>query len=259
MLICTRLVGDLVRILRQAGIEEAAFTLNNPQFVLPNSDALTSTSSNRPTAAQALVNLLLAPSDFQLDVTLTPRARIQIRGRTWFLPLTTTQYQVHLLPPLNSTDATQNSLLTSCPPYRERDGYPDLQSLKVYLLTAIPRALADLYLPLAESLSSNPSQATSEPAEETSDPIWVKSVRGNAIQDSTRDAREVAFELDEKSNADGSERLTLKASGIWYEGSEARTKFEHFDSVPGGEGQASPTKTKIKDIIEAVVTATEAV
>ncbi|EGY19872.1 hypothetical protein VD0002_g1791 [Verticillium dahliae] len=256
---CTRLVGDLVRILRQAGMEEAAFTLNNPQFVLPNSDALTSTSSNRPTAAQALVNLLLAPSDFQLDVTLTPRARIQIRGRTWFLPLTTTQYQVHLLPPLNSTDATQNSLLTSCPPYRERDGYPDLQSLKVYLLTAIPRALADLYLPLAESLSSNPSQATSEPAEEASNPIWVKSVRGNAIQDSTRDAHEVAFELDEKSNADGSERLTLKASGIWYEGSEARTKFEHFDGVPGGEGQASPTKTMIKDIIEAVVTATEAV
>ncbi|KAM0280625.1 hypothetical protein ACHAQH_003932 [Verticillium albo-atrum] len=254
---CTRLVGDLVRMLRQAGIDEAAFTLNNPQFILPNSDALMSTSSNRPTAAHAFINLLLAPSDFQLDVTLTPQARIQIRGRTWFLPLTTTQYQVDLLPPLNSTDASQNPLLASCPPYRERDGYPDLQSLKFYLLTAIPRALADMYLPLAASLGSNASQTEAETSGEDTDPVWVKSVRGNAIQDSTRDAHEIAFEIDEKNTADGSEKLTLKASGIWRVGNEPRTKCGHFDGVSGPEEQLSPVK--IKDVIEAVVTASEAV
>ncbi|KAM0333499.1 hypothetical protein ACHAQA_002162 [Verticillium albo-atrum] len=248
---CTRFVGDLVRILRQAGIEEASFTLNNPQFVLPDSNALTSTSSNRPTAAQALINLLLAPSDFQLEVTLTSQARIQIRGRTWFLPLTTTQYQVQLLPPSNSTDPTQNTLFASCPPYRERDGYPDLKSLKFYLLTAVPRAIVDMHLPLVGSLgSSDAGQTPAEPGKEGSDPVWIKSVRGNAIQDSTRDGREIAFELDEKSSADGTKKLTLSASGIWRVGNEPHTKIEHYDGVADAERQIVP----IKDIVQAVVT-----
>lgn len=271
---CTTFMGAVTRILRQVGISEASFTLQNPQISTADLVSHHSSSSNRPTASQALVNMLTAPADFQIEATITPAARMLIRGRTWFLPLTTTQYQVNLLPPEGGTDPAANSLQTSFPPYRDRDGYPDLNSLKTYLLAAIPHALVDYYLPRVESLDPSRTDVGQERllgAEEaseslgSSEPSWIRSVRGTSFKHAANEYRSVRFELVEKDEAgeadetrdselDTAPELIIAAG--WRVGEEPRAKLWQYTGSLSGNDDPTPLPLG-GEIVRAVATSSE--
>jgi mediator of RNA polymerase II transcription subunit 17, fungi type len=198
---CTKYVGDLTRILRNAGIPSATFTLTT-HLVQP-SDALTASSrSQQPnSAAQALIDAMLAPPDYQIEVTLTPDTRLYVRGRTWLLPYTTTQYQIHLQPAPDSTDPKTNPLFTSYPPFRE--GYSDLNNLIYYLRLATARAVTDYYLQKVESISPSVTSTDSKtggPVIEENDNNqlqWAKSIKGTSIRDNALNSTDIRFEVRE--------------------------------------------------------------
>ncbi|KAL2758512.1 hypothetical protein ACRALDRAFT_1080310 [Sodiomyces alcalophilus JCM 7366] len=249
---CARFAGELTGLLRLLGMQEASFTISNPQ--LPTADLVppSSSSSNRPTAAQALVNLLIAPARFRVDLVLSSTCRVQIRGRTWFLPMTTTQYEIHLLPPSGSQDESFNPLQATFSPSSDRDAYPDFDSVKSYLLSAVPRLLAAEFLAYALSLPSpaDPSQKQNQPPTDERGPSapasWVASVQGNAIQNSN-DSAHIRFDLVEKDN----HAYHVVVNAAWHVGSEVRRETCRFG---GGEKEAVPS---VEDIVRAVVTASE--
>ncbi|KAF9871543.1 RNA polymerase ii mediator complex component [Colletotrichum karsti] len=249
----TRFAGDLTSIFRQSGVDSATFTLSTSS--LPTADLRNNSggSSNRPSASQALANSLTTlPADFDIELTLTPLSRLQIRGRTFLLPLTTTQYQIQLLPnttqpPNTDTPAPPNSLQTSYPP--SRDPYPDLAAVKLYLTNAAAHALTDYAMTLIPPPQQpQPNSSSSDPAH----PEWVKSVRGTAIRDVDTETREVRFDI-----LDGPEgRPALQVGAAWRAGDQARIKRWAW---PGGGGTGAETKPSatIVDIVTAVVQSKE--
>jgi mediator of RNA polymerase II transcription subunit 17 len=239
----TQLSGRIVQALRRLGIEEAAFTLHVPE--LPTDDIATpaGASSTRPTPAQTLVNMLTAPADFNVDMLLAPGIRIQIRGRTWFLPFTTTQYQIILLGPDGTPDPTANPLSTTFPPYR--DGYPDLNSLRSYLLSAASRALVSAYLPILTSLSPPSTEPSTEP-------LWTPSVRGNSIQDTAGpDRREIRFDFVEGANAPATDDVEFSVSARWRTQDQPRSAIWSYSAAEQGPD--------IDTIVRAVAQSSEVV
>ncbi|KAL0937743.1 RNA polymerase ii mediator complex component [Colletotrichum truncatum] len=237
----TRFVGDLTTILRQAGVDAASFILNTSPF--PTTDLRNNSggASNRPNASQALANMFTTtPADFQVELTLSPTSRLQIRGRTFLTPLTTTQFQVQLLP--NTSDSANpepvpNSLQTSYPP--SRDSYPDLSALTLYLANAAAHALTDFSMTLIPPPQSN----SSEPAR----PEWVKNVRGTAIRDIDTEIREIRFDI-----VDGAEsRPTLQVGAAWRT-SDNQSRIKRW-TWSAGASQDNPTIVRISDIVTAVV------
>lgn len=249
---CARFAGELTRLLRLLGMHETSFTISNPQLPTTNLVPPSSSSSNRPTAAQALANLLITPSRFRVDLALSSTCRVQIRGRTWFLPMTTTQYEIHLLPPSGSQDESFNPLQATFSPSSDRDAYPDFNAVKSYLLAAVPRLLAAEFLAYALSLPSpaEPSQKQEQsPADAPGPPAppsWVASVQGNAIQNCNDSAR-IAFDMVEKDNH--LDHVVVAAA--WHVGNKLQRKVWRF-----GADENEPAVTAEK-IVRAVVTASE--
>ncbi|KAH6697469.1 mediator of RNA polymerase II transcription subunit 17 [Plectosphaerella plurivora] len=239
----TQLSGRLVQALHRLGFDKASFTLHVPQ--LPTDDIATpaGASSTRPTPAQTLVNMLTAPADFNVDLLLAPGVRIQIRGRTWFVPFTTTQYQINLLGPDGAANPAANPLSTTFPPYR--DGYPDLNSLRSYLLSATSRALVSAYLPVLTSLSP-PDDSTS------AEPLWSPSVRGNAIQDvSGPETREIQFDFVENVNDPATDDVEFSITALWQIKGEPRSSTWFYSATEQGPD--------IDTIVRAVAQSSEVV
>ncbi|KAK2030256.1 RNA polymerase II mediator complex component SRB4 [Colletotrichum zoysiae] len=238
----TTFAGDLTRVLRRAGVHAASFPLSPPPFPTADLKNTSGGASNRPNASQALTNMLTSPADFQVELTLTPTARLQIRGRTFLLPLTTTQFQLQLLPSLpepTSAEPAPSSLQASYPP--SRDPYPDFSSVQHYLASAAAHALADFAMSF---VPATPAEA-SEPAHGE----WSKSVRGTAIRDMETETREIRFDV--LSN-DPEGRLTLQIGAAWRAGDKPLVKRWAWPAV-GERAGKSATQPHVGEIVAAVV------
>ncbi|KAK1985890.1 RNA polymerase II mediator complex component SRB4 [Colletotrichum cereale] len=242
----TTFAGDLTRVLRRAGVQAASFILNTPPCPTADLRNTSGGASNRPNASQALTNMLTSPADFQVELTLTPTSRLQIRGRTFLLPLTTTQFQLQLLPSLAEPADAEPALSTlqaSYPP--SRDPYPDFSSVQLYLASAAAHALADFAMSFVPTAPSEPS----DPAHGE----WSKSVRGTAIRDMDTETREIRFDV--LSN-DHEGRLTLQIGAAWRAGDKSLLKRWAWPAVGEGAGK-SATQPHVGDIVAAVVQSKE--
>ncbi|KAF6838925.1 RNA polymerase ii mediator complex component [Colletotrichum plurivorum] len=242
----TRLAGDLTRILREAGVDAASFVLNTPPFPTADLKNTSGGSSNRPSATQALVSMFTtAPADFQVELTLTPTARLQIRGRTFLAPLTTTQFQIQLLPnPVepSNTEAAPNSLQASYPP--SRDSYPSFNAIQDYLNSAASHAITDFAMTLFPT-QENPSSP--EPAQSG----WVKTVRGTTIRDVGTDNREIRFDIAEGVGG----RPELQIGAAWRVG-DRQPRLRRWGWSPHTP-ESNPKGLSIGTIVTAVVTSQE--
>ncbi|KAK1992148.1 RNA polymerase II mediator complex component SRB4 [Colletotrichum falcatum] len=240
----TTFAGDLTRVLRRAGVHAASFTLNTPPFPTADLKNTSGGASNRPNASQALTNMLTSPADFQVELTLTPTARLQIRGRTFLLPLTTTQFQLQLLPslaePAAAAEPAPSSLQASYPP--SRDPYPDFPSVQLYLAGAAAHALTDFAMSFAPAAPAQPSELSAHGE-------WSKSVRGTAIRDMDTETREVRFDV---VSGDHEGRLTLQIGAAWRAGDKPLVKRWAWPAVGEGAGK-SATQPHVGEIVAAVV------
>ncbi|KAI3544879.1 RNA polymerase II mediator complex component SRB4 [Colletotrichum filicis] len=259
----TSFAGDLTRVLRQAGVDAASFTLNTPPFPTAELKNTSGGASNRPNASQALTNMLTSPADFQIELTLTPTSRLQIRGRTFLLPLTTTQFQLQLLPNVAAATAAAgsepsngeqspapppNTLQSSYPP--SRDPYPDIASVQLYITNAAAHALTDHAMSLfpPPQQPSNPSTPPSEPAPAE----WIKSVRGTAIRDIDTETREIRFDI---LNSGPESRPTLQIGAAWRAGD--KPLLQRWSWAAGGDPSLSSSQPHVSDIVAAVVQSRE--
>ncbi|KAK1446207.1 RNA polymerase II mediator complex component SRB4 [Colletotrichum melonis] len=259
----TSFAGDLTRVLRQAGVDAASFTLNTPPFPTAELKNTSGGASNRPNASQALTNMLTSPADFQIELTLTPTSRLQIRGRTFLLPLTTTQFQLQLLPNVAAATAAAgsepsngeqppapppNTLQSSYPP--SRDPYPDIASVQLYITNAAAHVLTDHAMSLIPppQQPSNPSTPPSEPAPAE----WIKSVRGTAIRDIDTETREIRFDI---LNNGSESRPTLQIGAAWRAGD--KPLLQRWSWAAGGDPSLSSSQPHVSDIVAAVVQSRE--
>ncbi|KAF4779723.1 RNA polymerase II mediator complex component SRB4 [Colletotrichum scovillei] len=257
----TSSAGDLTRVLRQAGVEAASFTLNTPPFPTAELKNTSGGASNRPNASQALTNMLTSPADFQIELTLTPTSRLQIRGRTFLLPLTTTQFQLQLLPNVAAATAGSepsngeqppapppNTLQSSYPP--SRDPYPDIASVQLYITNAAAHALTDYAMSLIPppQQPANPSTPPSEPTPAE----WIKSVRGTAIRDIDTETREIRFDI---LNSGPDNRPTLQIGAAWRAGD--KPLLQRWSWASGGDPSLSSSQPHVSDIVAAVVQSRE--
>ncbi|KAL2883983.1 RNA polymerase II mediator complex subunit [Colletotrichum sp. CLE4] len=257
----TSFAGDLTRVLRQGGVHAASFTLNTPPFPTAELKNTSGGASNRPNASQALTNMLTSSADFQIELTLTPTSRLQIRGRTFLNPLTTTQFQLQLLPNAAAAAAAAaagneqsngeqppapppNTLQSSYPP--SRDPYPDIASVQLYITNAAAHALTDYAMSLIPppQQPSNPSAPPAEPAPAE----WVKSVRGTAIRDIDTETREIRFDI---LNSGPENRPMLQISAAWRVGDKSR--LMRWSWAADGDSSSSSSQPPVSDIVAAVV------
>src|SRR5690606_10616691 len=93
------------------------------------------------------------------DLTITGTNRVSIVGRTWLLPATTTIYQISL----PNTPDSPNSLLETCPPYRD---YPSVSEIRAYVNQAVVCALASTFQPrLEQAERARQTEKAGSPAE----------------------------------------------------------------------------------------------
>lgn len=162
----TAYVGRIVQSLRRAGLP-ASFTLVTPRLSAQEPSPVLSASS----FPQNVVRSIIPPVDFNIRLTLIPGAAMDVRGRTFLMPVTATYYQI--VTPASSLVAR------ICAPYRE--GYPTPEALYDYLGTATARVLAEHFRSLL---------ASSLPATR-----WVKSIKGDSIRDADKEEFEMRFDL----------------------------------------------------------------
>ncbi|OHE96621.1 RNA polymerase II mediator complex component SRB4 [Colletotrichum orchidophilum] len=255
----TCFAGDLTRVLRRGGVHAASFTLHTPPYPTADLRNTSGGASNRPNASQALTNMLTSPADFQIELTLTPTSRLQIRGRTFLLPLTTTQFQLQLLPnvaaPSEPPNAEQqpappppNTLQSSYPPSREP--YPDFSSVQLYITNAAAHALTDYAVSLIPPPPADPS--SSEPAAPAE---WIKSVRGTAIRDIDTETREIRFDI---LGSGAENRPTLQIGAAWRAGNKPLLKRWSWAADDGEIGVSSSSpQPLVNDIVAAVVQSRE--
>jgi mediator of RNA polymerase II transcription subunit 17, fungi type len=239
-------VGDLTKILRQSGQRDASFVLTTSPY--PTTKLLNTTGDKgHASAAQALGSVLQAPTDFQVELTLTTESRISIKARTFLMPQTATLYHAHLLPPLNSTPETPttNPLRVSCPPFE--GGYPDLNGLLYYLRLATTRALADHFLAVVAATPKGIGGGTNG---SDSSP-WIKNVRGDSIRDMDLEKMDIRFDLGQK---DGQPILEMRA--VWPVERARHTEVWNWRPNQSGSGDVSG-KTMLEVVTEvAKATAT---
>lgn len=168
---CTKYVGALVQALKKAGLP-SSFTLHTP---LPSLVGPGGTGPNQPSDAQILVNNLIQPTDFSIDLETVPDMSFAVRGRTFLYPFLGTIY--HIIPPPGSR------LESICPPYK--DGFPDAVTVRDSLRTSISKILAEHFL------STLPAGS------------WITSIKGTSILDAEKENSDLQFAVrDDDENDD---------------------------------------------------------
>lgn len=203
---CVRYVGDLTRIVRQAGIPDASFVLSTvpcPTQDLTNNQL---DGHRRASPAQLLVNALLASLEFRLDVTLTPQSSLSIRARTYRTPQTTTRYQIALMP--SADKSSENPLYDACPPFE--GGYPTFSGLVYYLEVATTRALARHVLRSVET-NTPPRDPDTDVHDLDAHRTWIVSAKGNGVRDMQSERHAITFKVLGK---DGHPSLEAQASWV---------------------------------------------
>ncbi|KAK6086058.1 RNA polymerase II mediator complex component SRB4 [Seiridium cupressi] len=158
---CSRLtyfLAGLKTILNDAGLSTAAFV----QSTLPPSAQLTPAQITqlglqqqvwRASPSEAIVINLAQLLELTAELTITPEARIGLRGRSFVTPLASTQFMVFLPGASNNNVAAQsqnqnqpqsapNSLEEAYPPFTS-DAYPNINEAIYYIRQASVRAVVD--------------------------------------------------------------------------------------------------------------------
>ncbi|KAL5906598.1 RNA polymerase II mediator complex subunit [Pyricularia oryzae] len=182
----TRFMSDLTVVLQSAGYPHASYTLTEPSITISSSSARHASSS------EALLSSLTTPREFQLELTMTPKARVLISGTTILYPNLLTSYTVRLLPPSDDADAPEdepppsNVLRTLFPP---AEFYPNFREVMLWIAGAVPRVMADE----AEEFAFKLAKLAPVDSEERRD--FVKSISGIAVHGTQPDQSDVKFEI----------------------------------------------------------------
>lgn len=236
---CSRLTYFLMEfktILREAGLSSADFV----QAMLPPGSQLPPAQINqlalqqvwRATPSESLIINLAQLLELTAELTITPQARIALRGRSFVTPLATTQFMVFLTGSTTSNSASQdqaqprqtpNILEDAYPPFTT-DSYPNVNEVIYYIRQAAIRAVIDWVANLvSEKLSRN-------------DIDWSETTRGPVI--TARGSKELKIDITE------SPTLTLSVDMQWADGKNMKTR-----QVTWTAGQG--TQDKLEDVAVA--------
>ena len=180
-----RFMSDLTDILQSAGVSTASYTFSESPTSLNLVAAPRQTSSS-----EALCASLLNPREFTFELTITPDARIAVRGRTVLSPITQ-QYRIRLLSPSTPVQPGQppaplSRLQEVFPP---SETYPDLREVTYYIQQAVARVLAIG----AEDLVNNAPSA--HKPEAGAGPEWRRTINGRTICHADDPFRAVRFDV----------------------------------------------------------------
>ncbi|KAI0125289.1 RNA polymerase II mediator complex component SRB4 [Xylariales sp. AK1849] len=184
---------DLTTAIKHAGLSTASFTqsivpigsqLSNPQL-----SQLGMHPSWRIPLSESLIISLVYTLQFGAELTVTPEARISVRGRSFISPLVSTQFIVTLLGSSPTTTTTpgqdqpqsfSNPLEDAYPP-NGAEPYPNVDETIYYLRQASARAIINkLTNSAAERLGRD-------------DVAWSETLNGAVISD--RGDREVRIDI----------------------------------------------------------------
>ncbi|RCI12121.1 hypothetical protein L249_0714 [Ophiocordyceps polyrhachis-furcata BCC 54312] len=221
---CTKLVGNLSKALRKAGLA-SSFILRSPPPA-PPADA---PSSSHASASQVLVRRLLQPREFAIDFTILTDVSLTLRGRTFLFPITSTHFNATLPP-----DSPLSPSCVPCP-----DGYPDLSALAAYLDTTVARALTSHFL---ARLLSSPS-CSRRP--------WAENVVGTSIVD--KESQHWSLRLSAHREDDETSSVVL-ASTVVYPEDDSRVrrriwKWTSSSSSPATAGLESESRP-LADVVD---------
>lgn len=239
----TLFVSDLTTILQSAGVMTAMFKLTEPP-IAPDFAAV------RGSPPEALALSLLRPQECQLEVNITPDARLLIHCRTELKTFISTTFQIHFLPP----PPGERSLLQAIYPPGEmsnHEGYT-LADLKYYLQQAVTRVLVDRASKLVQSTDSvRPSDTGGL------QPRWIKDISGVGLTNANSEKEDVTFDVavPEMSGApvhDKTQHPELRVCASWNIGRSERTQRTWtwtVDNAAQGIKQES-----LENVIRTVVT-----
>ncbi|KAH6648771.1 subunit 17 of mediator complex-domain-containing protein [Truncatella angustata] len=155
----TYFLTGLKTILQNAGLPSVDFAQSTippvPQLAPAQISQLALQQIWRASPSEALMINMAQLLELTVELTITPQARIALRGRSFVTPLATTQFMVKLLEPLNTNPATQgqsqaqeqsqqvpNPLEDAYPPFMT-DSYPNVDEALYYIRQASIRAVTD--------------------------------------------------------------------------------------------------------------------
>ncbi|TLS22141.1 uncharacterized protein PpBr36_09783 [Pyricularia pennisetigena] len=224
----TRFMSDLTTVLQSAGYTHASYTLTEPSI------AISSSSARHASSSEALMSSLTTPREFQLELTMTPKARVLVSGTTILYPNLLTSFSVKLLPPSDDADAPEdepppsNVLRTLFPP---AEFYPNFREVMLWIAGAVPRFMADE----AEEFAFKLAKLAPADSEERRD--FVKSISGVAVQSTQPGQSDIRFEvrlsgIDSKSEGGRETDAEKRLSGQYTPELHVFGKW----SVPGGNG-----------------------
>ncbi|RDA86069.1 hypothetical protein CP532_1270 [Ophiocordyceps camponoti-leonardi (nom. inval.)] len=225
---CTKLVGNLSKALRKAGLA-SSFILRTP----PSPSPADAASLSHASASQVLVRSLLQPVEFAIDFTILTNVTLTLRGRTFLFPITSTHFNVTLPP-----DSPLRPSCVPCP-----DGYPDLSALADYLDTAVARALTrHFFVRLVSSSSSSTSRRP-----------WTESVVGTSILD--QECEHWSLHLSARREDDETSALVLTSTVVDPE-DDSRTRRRIWkwssssSSSPSAAANLESESRPLADVVE---------
>lgn len=231
----TYFLTDLTATLQRAGISTVSFTQTVPPVGLQLSGFQLSQLGMRSDwhAAQSEALIINSAQGLELSaaVTITPEARIMLRGRSFVSPVVSTQFQVEIPSPTSTTSAAQgpdqplplsNPLAESYPPVGQESSYPNVEEVIYYIRQAAVRAIVEKYADLAaEQLDRK-------------DIAWSETMDGAVITDGAD--REISIEIS------GSTTPVLSLHAQWLVGKDIKTQQWTW-------GAGDDHQEKIEDVV----------
>ncbi|KAI1848261.1 hypothetical protein JX266_005974 [Neoarthrinium moseri] len=213
--VLTSFLTGLKVTLHGAGLSSMAFT----QSYVPPEDSLSHHQLSqlyvqawRATPSESLIINLAQLLELTVELTITPEARLTLRGKSFASPVLTTMFRVTLPGSTGDNQATQgqdqtpdipNPLEESYPPYGT-EPYPNVHEAIYYVRQAATRAIV-------AKLSDTASEQL-----EREDIVWSETMTGPTI--TARDNKELRLEIRD------TPALALVASMKWMEGKDLKSR-----------------------------------
>lgn len=227
----TYFLMGLKTILQSAGFSAANFV----ESMLPPGSQLPPAQTTqlalqqvwRASPSESLIINLAQLLEVTAEFTITPNARIALRGRSFVTPLTTTQFMVFLPGSASHNSSSQGqgqsppppNLLEDVYPPFTTDSYPNVNEVIYYVRQASIRAIVDW---VADLVSEKLSRDDIDWSETTSGPV-VTSRGGKELKVDITDSPDLALNL-HMQWVEGKNLNTRKV--IWAAGQENKEKLE---------------------------------
>ncbi|KAH8661941.1 subunit 17 of mediator complex-domain-containing protein [Xylariales sp. PMI_506] len=240
-------LSNLTSALTHAGIDATStsgtFQAVTPQLSNSQIAQLGLQQSWRATPSESLIINLAQLLEISTEFTVTPNARIYLRGRSFVSPLVSTQFMISLpgaTSPANAAAGPAGAAVTaSTSPKQETPSPNPLQDLyPPYTQESYPNVDEVIYYVRQASIRAIVEHLTTKTAEELGrdDIDWTETMHGAVISD--RDEREARIDISD------SPAPTLTLHLQWLVGEDTKTRLCTW--TVNGHGQASEN---IQDIV----------